>query len=309
MRSSKRGSIKVSNKIRLFLFVVCSIFIVYIIKGIDIKGLLESGKRGLVQINNTKAYDKSIEPERSGSYPEIYAEAAVAVDVNSGKILFSKNRDRRMYPASITKLITALILAQKMDKQNILTYSARAKQQEANKLNFPKGSTMTAENAMQAMLVFSANDIAYMIGENVSGSSEEFAELMNKKAIELGLNDTHFVNACGLHNGNHYTTAYDLSILAREVYKNKWIMDTMGMESAHIEKTDGRGLIVYNTNTLLGKNGCIAGKTGHTSQAGKCLAAYYMRDDRVIISIVLNAPNDKALSNDMKKIVDWSFEN
>ena len=83
----------------------------------------------------------------------------------------------------------------------------------------------------------------------------------------------------------------------------------MSLESAHIKTTDGQGMSVYNTNTLLGKSGCIGGKTGYTSQAGKCLVAYYKKDNRVIISIVLNAPDDTALSDSMRKIVDWSFEN
>ncbi len=300
--------VKLAKIVRLFILILGLVFVVQMVGG----NLSEPINSSIVQIfnavNDAKASDKSSEQKYNGVYPDIQAEAAISIEADSGKILFSKNKNEKMFPASLTKLMTALIFAEQMDKQGILTYSLRAKKQEANKLDFPEGSTMTAENAMQAILVFSANDIAYMIAENVSGNTENFAKLMNKKASKLGLKDTHFVNACGLHDDNHYTTAYDLSILAREIYKNKWIMNIMGMESAHIKMTDGKGMIVYNTNTLLGKNGCIGGKTGYTSQGGKCRIAYYKIDNRVIIGIVLNAPNDTAVSDDMKKIVDWSLE-
>ncbi len=306
---------KFAKVVRLLFILFAVLFLVGYLAGYmsNNNHLLEKIKRDPAQLingaaNDAQAPDQNIEQEHNGSYPEIQAEAAITVAADSGKILFSKGKNEKMFPASLTKLMTALILVEEMDKQDVLTYSRRAKKQEANKLDFPEGSTMTAENAMQAMLVFSANDIAYMIAENISGSSDKFTKLMNKKAVQLGLKNTHFVNACGLHDDNHYTTAYDLSILAREIYKNKWIMTIMGMESAHIKNTDGKGMIVYNTNTLLGKNGCIGGKTGYTSQAGRCLIAYYKKDNRVIISIVLNAPDDTALNDDMTKIVDWSKE-
>ena len=303
---------KFAKVFRLFILIAVLFLVVHMVEGTDTKGLLESIESGLVQIinavNDTKASDKSSEREYKGAYLEIQAEAAIAVEADSGKILFSKNKNEKMFPASLTKLMTALILAEEMDKQDVLTYSQRAKQQDANKLDFPEGSSVTAENAMQGMLVFSANDFAYMIGENISGSSDRFVKLMNNKASKLSLKNTHFVNACGLHDDDHYTTASDLSILAREIYKNKWIMNIIGMESAHIKATDGKGMIVYNTNALLGKSGCIGGKTGYTTQAGKCLVAYYKKDNRVIISIVLNAPDDTVLSDDMRKIIDWSFE-
>lgn len=295
------------RKVKLVFWLACFIIVALLLKTSDMMALLDKSGQALNKINivnDNKASGMNNEPV---AYPDIQAEAAIAVDAETGKILFAKNKDKKMYPASTTKLMTALMLAEKKRQQDILTYSSKAKQQEANKLDFPKGSKVTADNAMQAMLVFSANDIAYMIGENIAGDATKFAELMNKKAAALGLTSTHFVNPCGLHSINHYTTAADLSIIAREAYKDKWIMATLGMESAHIKKTDGQGIIVYNTNTLLGKDGCIGGKTGHTSQAGKCLVAYYKKDNKVIISIVLNAPDDEALSEDMETIVDWSL--
>ncbi len=309
---------KFAKVIRSLFILIAVLFLIayvvgYILIGSNNDNLLETIEYNPGQLidgaaKDTQGPEQSLEQEHNGNYPEIQAEAAITVDADSGEILFSKSKNKKMFPASLTKLMTALILAEEMDKQDVLIYSQKAKEQEANKLDFPEGSAITAENAIQGMLVFSANDFAYMIGENISGSSDKFAKLMNKKAIQLGLKNTHFVNACGLHDDNHYTTAYDLSLLAKEIYKNKWIMNITGMESAHIKTTDGKGMIVYNTNTLLGKTGCIGGKTGYTSQAGKCLVAYYKKDNRVIIGIVLNAPDDTVLSDNMRKIVDWSFK-
>ncbi|MEN6391440.1 MAG: D-alanyl-D-alanine carboxypeptidase family protein [Syntrophomonas sp.] len=299
MRLTKR-------KVKMVFGLICLVIIAVIFITCNVNSLFKKGGQALSDINPLN--DSRASGNEPVVYPDIQSEAAIAIDAETGKILFAKNKDKKMYPASTTKLMTALILAEKKNRQDILTYSSTAKQQEANKLDFPKGSKMTADSAMQAMLVFSANDIAYMIGENVSGDMPRFVELMNKKASSLGLTGTHFANPCGLHNTNHYTTAIDLSIIARESYKNNWIMTTLGMDSAHIKKTDGQGIIVYNTNTLLGKNGCIGGKTGHTSQAGKCLVAYYKKNNKVIISIILNAPDDEVLSEDMATIVDWSYK-
>ncbi len=294
---------KIKKIIKLLILILVLVFIIYWVYGGDIKNL---SKDDVLYKQNLS---KDNESGYIGTNFNIKSEAAIVIEADDGKILFAKNENRKMFPASITKLMTALLLAEKMNKQDILTYDRRAKEQEANKLDFQVGVTMSVENAMQGMLVFSANDIAYMIGENISGTIAKFARLMNEKASRLGLKNTHFVNSCGLHDNDHYTTARDLGILAREIYQNKWIMNVLGMESAHVKATDGKGMIVYNTNKLLGKNGCIGGKTGYTARAGKCLVAYYKKDNRVVIGIVLNAPNDLALSEDMRKIVDWSLRN
>lgn len=299
MRLTKR-------KVKMVFWLVCLLMLAAVFKTCSIDALVTKGGQALDNLNSLN--DGKASEKETATYPGIQAEAAIAIDTATGKILYAKNKDKRMYPASTTKLMTALLLAEKKTQKDVLIYSSKAKQQEANKLDFAQGSKMTADNAMQAMLIFSANDIAYMIGENISGGMPQFVELMNKKAASLGLSGTHLTNPCGLHNANHYTTASDLSVMAREAYRNNWIMTTMSLESAHIKKTDGQGIIVYNTNPLLKKYGCIGGKTGYTSQAGKCLAAYFKKENQVVISIVLNSPDEETLSEDMKTIVDWSFK-
>lgn len=234
---------------------------------------------------------------------DLKSEAAILIDADNGKTFYSKNPHKKLYPASLTKLMTALIFSKKDSKNTILTYNRDAKDEPSNKLDFAVGTQITADNAMKGMLIFSANDLATMTADNISGSTASFSGLMNSEAATLGMQDTHFVSANGLHNSNHYTTVYDLSILARKVYKVDWIMNCLGMPSAHITTRNGKGVTVYNTNKALDKEGCFAGKTGTTSEAGYCLAAYYKRNGRVLIGIILHSPNESSLYADMGTMV------
>lgn len=254
--------------------------------------------------NNIAATIEDKDAMSGSNRNNIVAEAAVAVDAESGKVLYSKNPDGRMYPASTTKLMTALITSEKLNRKSIMNYSRNAKAQEASHMNFPIGTKMNAENVMEAMLVYSANDMAYMAGENVSGSTDSFVKLMNKKAKELGMENTHFENTNGLHNFNHYTTARDMSKLARAVYKSDWIMSILKMPSTDIHTKNGNSVEVYNTNKLLGQDGCFAGKTGYTSEAGRCLVAYFKKNGKTIIGVVFKSPTDNLLYSDMKKLIN-----
>ncbi|MGI6633461.1 MAG: D-alanyl-D-alanine carboxypeptidase family protein [Bacillota bacterium] len=247
----------------------------------------------------------------TGDEPKLVAEAAIALDMETGKVLFEKNAQAPMYPASLTKLMTALLLSEHREPVDALTYSARAWAQIPVKIDLRVGSNISAADAMDAMLIGSANDIAYMIAENLCGNEEAFAELMNARADSLGLNSTHFTNASGLHDDNHYSTASDLASLFREALRDPWIRKTMAKNTATLESARPSGpdplktLTVANTNLLLGAQGCVAGKTGYTSMAGKCLAALYERDGRQVIAVVLKSETDDTLRTDMESVIDW----
>lgn len=245
------------------------------------------------------------------SMPSISAQAAITLDADSNTIIFNKNMNSKMYPASTTKLTTAILLAENKKTDSLLIYSANAKAQEPVKLDLAVGDKMSADDAMTAMLLNSDNDIAYMIAENVAGSSSNFAALMNNKVQQLHLKNTHFVTPNGLPNPNHYTTAYDYSIIAREVYKYKWVMDTLAKSSAQIHYTDNKNICskaLYTYNELLGKNGCIGGKTGYTESAGKCLVEYYKRNGVNMIGIIFKEPDDTTLIKDMNTIINFSYQ-
>lgn len=251
----------------------------------------------------------------SNSKPSIYAQSAISIDLNTNEIIYEKNIDSVVYPASTTKLLTALLLAESKSKDDLLTYTETAKKQPEYSLNtnlFPinVGDKFTAKDAMLGLLLYSGNDVAYMIADNVAGDAESFKNKMNEKVASLGLKNTHFVTPNGLHDKDHYTTAYELSVIARAANKNDWVKEAMGTKKADITTTSGIKMTVENRNKLLEVNGCIGGKTGYTTEAGKCLAAVYERDGRKILGVVMKSVYDKDdtfVFNDMEKIIDWSY--
>ena len=149
--------------------------------------------------------------------PEIAAETAVLMDADTGMILYGKEMHRRMYPASTTKLLTCLIAAERLDLSDTITFSEEAVHSvpaDGSKIGMDTGETITVEQALYGIMVGSANEVANAVAEKVSGSMEAFADLMNERAAELGCTDSHFVNAHGYHDDNHYTSAHDLAKIA-----------------------------------------------------------------------------------------------
>ena len=249
------------------------------------------------------------------SLPSIYGKAAITVDVSTGEIIYAKNVDKQMYPASTTKLMTALLLAQNREKTDNIKYTQSAKDQPADSLNVnlhPIGldETMSGSDVMDGMLLYSANDLAYMISDNVGKNSTNFMKMMNDKAVKLNMTRTHFVTPNGLNRPDHYTTPYDMSILARSAFLNPWVKETMSKKQTTISTSKGTTFKIKNTNKLLGIDGCIAGKTGYTSKAGRCLVAFYMRNGREIMGVVLGSvdnPQNTYVYNDMEKIINYSY--
>lgn len=249
--------------------------------------------------------------------PEISAEAAITVDLKTGEIIYCKDADSKRYPASTTKLLTGLLLSENKSKNDMLdfTKSAKAQPEYSLNINYAKntlkvGDKISADDIMKGLLLFSGNDTAYVIADNISGDSKAFADLMNKKAKDLGANNSNFVTPNGLHDDNHYTTAYDLSLITKAAFANDWERETMKLEKAPITLNNSR-YILENRNLGLNKNGNIAGKTGITNQAGGCLAAVYERNGRQLIGVILK---DKQRDNadltkfkDMDAIMDYSY--
>ena len=247
--------------------------------------------------------------------PTIYGKAAITVDVATGEIIYAKNVDKQMYPASTTKLMTALLLAENRKKTDEIKYTESAKSQPADSLNVnfhPIGidETMSGADVMDGLLMYSANDAAYMIADNVSGNSTNFMKMMNDKAAKLNMTGTHFVTPNGLHRDDHYSTPYDMSILARVAFLNPWVKESMSKKQNTISTSKGTTFKIENTNKLLGVDGCIGGKTGYTIPAGRCLVAFYVRNGREVMGVVMGSVKDDAdtyVFNDMKKIIDYSY--
>lgn len=267
----------------------------------------------LVLLLNSNA--PSVVAAADPSEPKINGKSAITIDLETNEIIYALEPDQKLYPASTTKLMTALLLAESKKKTDLLTYTASAKAQPEFSMNLnlkpiAVGETMSAKDAMLGLLLYSGNDAAYMIADNVSGNAAAFMDAMNKKTAVLGLKNTNFVTPNGLHDANHYTTAYDMSVIGKAAFANDWVKEAMGTKQATITTSGGASMLVENRNKLLGLDGCLGGKTGYTSDAGKCLVAVYERDGRKILGVVLKSvydAEDTFVFNDMKAIIDYSY--
>lgn len=249
--------------------------------------------------------------------PEIVALSAITMDLETGEVIYCKDADVQHYPASTTKLLTGLLLAENKQKSDQLVYTEDAKAQPAYSLDdsfmggsIQVGDKISADDIMKGLLLFSGNDTAYVISDNVAGNSENFAAMMNAKAKELGANSSNFVTPNGLHDDNHYTTAYDLSLITSAAYENEWERNVMALPEASIY-INGAKVMIENRNLTLGQNGNIGGKTGYTSLAGGCLATVYERDGKKLIGVVLKSTQvdneDMTKFNDMDAIMNYSY--
>ena len=239
--------------------------------------------------------------------PSLSAESAVLIEANGGNILCEKNAHSRMAMASTTKIMTALIAAEKGDLERVVSVSADAVGVEGSSIYLYAGERITLGDLLSAMLLESANDAAAAIAIEIGGSIDGFCDMMNEKAAELGLTDTHFMNPHGLFDEEHYTTAYELAIIAREAMKNEVIKKTVSTRKLIIKPVEGNVRALYNHNKMLamyeGANGI---KTGFTKKSGRCLIGSAERDGLLLISVTLNAPDDWS---DHRALFDFGFEN
>lgn len=240
------------------------------------------------------------------STPDIGSGAAILIEASTGRVLYEKNAYQKMYPASTTKVMTAILTLENCKLSDMATVSANALQSIPNgyvTVNLQIGEELTIKDLLYALMVKSANDAAVVLAEHISGSVENFSILMNEKAKELGCKDTNFVNPNGIHNENHYSTAYDLAIISKYCMQNeifRKIVTTTSYTLPATNKYDAADRIFSNTNLLIMKNNnnradnyyyknSTGIKTGYTSQAKNCLIAGSLRDNLEFISVILDA--------------------
>lgn len=248
-------------------------------------------------------------------YPSIRGEMGITIDVDTGEILYAKSIDQRAYPASTSKIITALLFSENRSKDDLLSYTESAHQQPSYSLHTDYGPIsldyqLTGKSAMEALMIYSANDVAYMIADDVGGDADTFVGMINERFSEMGLENTNFTNANGLHDENHYTTAYDLSVVTREALSDPWVEEVLSTDSVIIPTP--RGTLPWdNPNQKVSTEDKVLMKTGYTPAGGRSLVAIYERDGRRIAGVVLNSEfdfEDTVVFNDMDRIMDWSFE-
>ena len=224
----------------------------------------------------------------------ITATSALLMEADTGSLLFEKNADERMPPASITKIMTMLLIMEEIDsgnikKEDMVTVSDSAAIQTGSHIFLAEGEIMSVHDLLKGIAVASGNDAAIAMAEHISGTQEKFVERMNQKAKELGMENTHFVNCHGLDADGHYSSARDISIMTRELLKHTDIFEYTTIWTDTLR--DG-AFGLANTNKLIrfyeGANGM---KTGSTSKAGYCLSATALRNDMQLIAVVMGAPN------------------
>ena len=237
--------------------------------------------------------------------PQIAGEYGVTIDAVTGQILFNKNAYSKAYPASMTKVLTATILDERIEDGNMLTVSSHAANQECICLGLRAGERISKQDAMKALLLLSANDVAVAIAENVAGSEEGFAQLMNQKVKQWGLKNTHFVTPDGLHNPNHFTTPYEMALITKEAIKHPSVLEAMSTQTTTI-KTNMHVKNIRNLINIQSQPDVIAGKPGFTNAAQHTLVEYLKKDNKEIISVVMKT-NKKSKYKDVQSMASFSF--
>lgn len=264
------------------------------------------------------------------SLPSVYSPACILIDADSGKILYSKNANTKMYPASTTKIMTAILTLEncKLDDVAIASHNAVYSIPYGYSVaTIQEGEELTIEQLLNVLLIPSANDAAVVLAEHIAGSVEAFSDMMNSKAVELGCKNTHFVNPNGIHDEEHYSTAYDLALIGKYAMQFDTFRTIVQKTSYSLPKTnkyDKEDRLFNTTNDLIKKNYsssqtnyyyqyATGAKTGYTDAAKSCIVATATKDDISLIAVVLHSGTTaEGLSQralDCKTLFEYGFNN
>lgn len=248
---------------------------------------------------------------------DIQSKAGILIDEATGEILFEKNIHEKLYPASMTKIMTLLLAMEAIESGKVkftdqTTISRNATRMGGSQLWMEEGETKTIEELIKAVAVASANDGAVALGEAIEGTLEGFVERMNSRAKELGMNNTNFMNPHGLHHDEHYTTPYDVSIMSRELLKHheidKWL--TIWTDTLVVGKKNQKTMELTNHNKLIRfYDGATGIKTGYTGPAKHNVSASAKRGDTSFIAVIMCGPTSSDRFDDARKLLDYGFAN
>ncbi|OUQ59969.1 hypothetical protein B5E58_02450 [Tyzzerella sp. An114] len=275
------------------------------------------------EVQTQQETQTTIEPKTNLIDPnttlDIIGESAILMDASTGEILYEKNMHEQLYPASITKLMTVLLAFEYGKLDETVTFSEEAIfgiERNSSHIALDVGEQITLEQCLYAILLQSANEASLGVAEHIGGSKEGFADMMNEKAKELGCQNTHFVNPNGLHDDNHYTSAYDMALIAKEVLKYDKFREIIATLKYEIPPTNKQPETRYlyaqhqmiKPPSIYVYEGCEGGKTGFTNQALNTLVTYTKRDDTELIAVVLKDTGANTYV-DTKTLFDYGFEN
>ena len=244
---------------------------------------------------------------------EISAKSAILIDQNTGKVLYKKNENEKLAMASMTKIMSLLLIMEKIDEgvikyDDIVEISQEASSMGGSQIFLNPGDKYKVKDLLKGVAMASANDAVVALAEKTYGSKESFIEAMNKRAEELNLKNTHFVNVHGLDDENHYSSSYDMAIMAKELLKYEKILDYTKVYEEYLQKPDGSQIWLVNTNKLVRFYDGVDGlKTGYTAKAGYCLTATAKKNNLRLISVVMGEESIEKRSQDTVKLLNYGF--
>lgn len=241
------------------------------------------------------------------------ATSAIMLESSTGEIIFQKNANEKRPPASMTKMMSMLLIMENIEKGNLtfeeeVTASAYASSMGGSQIFLKAGEKMKVEDLLKGIAIGSGNDATVAMAERIAGTEEAFVKLMNDRAKELGLTNTNFKNSTGLDAENHYSTAYDMSVIARELVKHKKILEFTGTYEDYLRKDSASPFWLVNTNRLVRFYKGVDGlKTGYTKEAGYCLTSTAEKDNMRLITVVMNEPSTQIRNGETSSMLDYGF--
>ncbi|ENQ3104441.1 D-Ala-D-Ala carboxypeptidase DacF. Serine peptidase. MEROPS family S11 [Bacillus sp. 491mf] len=265
-----------------------------------------------VPVGFAQSEKKEVEAEAKPKLAE-QASSAIVIEQDTGKVLFEKSPNEKLPPASMTKIMTMLLIMEQIEKGKLkLTDKVRTSEHAASmggsQIFLEPGEEMTVDEMLKGIAIASGNDASVAVAEHIAGSEEGFVEKMNKKAKDLGLKNTHFQNPTGLPAKNHYSTAYDMAVMAKELMKYPLIRKYTGKYEDYLREDTDKKFWLVNTNKLVRFYPGVDGvKTGFTTEAKYCLTASAERNGMRVISVIMGSPTSKERNAEVTKLLDYAF--
>ncbi len=270
----------------------------------------------LYPINSLASSDNNTQ---QGPAPNIVASTAVVIEASTGQVLFDKNKDRQMNPASITKILTALMVIDQFEPNDLIEFGDSAVNglpADSSRIGARLGEILTVDQSLHGLMLMSANEVALALAEAHSGSLAEFSNNMNSTAMEIGASNSHFVNPHGMYNSNHYSTAMDMALITREAILSDYFLEIMSHATYSIEPTNKCDEIRYlaqkhkmlndKKDLSIYREDVIAGKSGYTSESGHTLVTVSENLDRQVIVVIMNSDANN-IYEDTRKLIDYGY--
>lgn len=243
------------------------------------------------------------------------AKSAILIEAKTGEILYEKNSHEKLHPASMTKMMSMLLILEAIENKiinwdDIVVVSPNASSMGGSQILLEIGEKMSVSDLFKGVAIASGNDAVVALAEKVAGNESLFVEKMNNKAKELGLKDTHFSNCHGLDSTDHYSSAYDMSLIAKELSTHEEVFKYSSIYEDYLRKDTERKFWLVNTNKLVRfYNGADGFKTGYTNLAGYCLTATALRDGMRVIAVVMGEENSNTRNSEVSEMLDYAFSN